>query len=378
MVLDAVIGVANQVYSISSPQSLLTTSLQLPHWRAAKGRVLGATGTARIACIGDSITEGYYSNGSSATNIIIKSYPTQLASILTTHGITSISQNVFGGSLSNKTTSDPRLTLGGTWTYLSNPYTLGGAFFTNAASGSGNMSFTPSINVDTFNIYYATSPGFGTFGAQINSGSVTSQSQNSAQNMAKLTVTATLSANTLNLTWVSGGAVYIVGIEAYNSAIPSVQIDNIGWAGATSILWNGNGITPGLDNLPNAIPTLLPDLTILCLGANDWNTGVTLAQFNTNMQGIITAAASVGDVILMSSVPSNPSSTVPYATQIPFQSTTAQLAVLNNLPYIDIYSRWFSNETTMNNLGMMGDNSQHPNTVGYADITQAIYNILTL
>ncbi len=350
------------------PGVLLQTSLQLPKTRAALARVKSGNGNMRILCLGDSTTSGYWSNGTTSGDLKTHSWPGALSSLLNAAGINAHINSTFGCEANNKANFDTRLSVGSGWQQgLSN--SLGGNFYF-ANSATGNLSFTPTVNVDTFNLFFTKFGGDGTVSYNLNGGSSTNMSLNGT-GIASAIATTTLGINTVNFNWVSGGNVNAGYVEAYDSSRKWVSVMNAGVYG-----WASGNYYPQDPNYgtQSFITLLAPDLTIIALGINDWQQSVSITTYTNNIQGLITRALTVGDCLLLAPNPTN--STIMLPQQQPYISAEYALAQSNNIPVVDIWSRFVS-QPSASVLGMMGD-FLHPNGVGYADIAQAVMNAINV
>jgi lysophospholipase L1-like esterase len=190
---------------------------------------------------------------------------------------------------------DARIAAGVGWSAGLTPVTAGGGHWFNQSDLTA-LSFTPSVPVDRFTVYYFTEPTFGDFTIDVNGGATTPLSQNNAKALASVSLTPALGTNTINIRRVSG-YVRIAGVVAWNSASAAVDVINLGWSGSTAANWNST--TDPWSPL-NAVQTLAPDLTIIKLGINDWQTGATLANYRAGLTALIARARLTGDVMLCS------------------------------------------------------------------------------
>jgi lysophospholipase L1-like esterase len=158
--------------------------------------------------------------------------------------------------------------------------------------------------------------------------------------------------------------VFVVGIESYSSANPyKVRVMNAGVGGSTAATWAADPNTNTYGSL-SFINAINPDLTIICLGINDAAAGTPTATIVANIQTIATLADSWGDVVIVSGVPHNVSSSLDDLNE-----------ALKSLPYtyIDLYDRYGHDMITM---GLMTSDGTHPNAHGYGDIAWAISRAL--
>ena len=360
------------------PQSLLPNTFNLipqnlRKWRAAKARVASGSGNARILFMGDSTTFGEFSNsGADTGDLTNNSITARISDYLSAAGLPTSENSFAGMSISgypNRAVNDGRVVVSGGWA-ASAGGGVGGSFM--VCTSTGAITFTPRTNCDSFKIYYATLSTGGTFSYGVNGGSTTNQSEVGADGIGSVTITGNAGlANVLNINWVSGSC-YIAGIEAWNSTISQVILQNAGWGTSNAANWNNNSAAY---TSPQAIPSFSGDLSYLCLGINDWCLGVSQSSFITNMQALITKALTTGDVILVSPAPSSTGSAT-LANQESLVQAMYDLAASNNIPLIDNFAR-FQSYTVSNGLGLMGQ-ALHPNQLGYADLAQTIANALIM
>lgn len=355
---------------------------RLPKWRAAVGKVRSGTANARILCLGDSTTLGVWSAGGLTTgNMKPNAYPWQLANMLNAVGINAHANSFFGvgkgGTLitaPSNAVNDSRVTFGSGWAALATE-TVGGNYII-ATGTTGNLAFTPTMNVDTFNIFYPIkTSGFGKFNANINGGAATVFNQTGGASTSAYTVgtlTTTLGNNTLNINFDTAPNAVIGGVEAYDSSKKWVSVMNAGRSGARA-----SDLLAG-DVMRN-LPGLGADLHIINLGVNDWLGAVSVATFRANIQSIITTCKATGDVVLVSPFPSQVGGTYvgpAQSVQDQYVAALQELAISNNVPLVDVYNR-FSSYSVSNANGMYGDGA-HPNAIGYADAACAIFNAIVM
>jgi lysophospholipase L1-like esterase len=349
------------------------SNYHFPNFYPALAQVIAATGNAKICAVGDSTTFGSYPGPT-------YSYPTQLANMLTsTYGIKAHWNSWVGAGDGTQTfgANDSRITQGSSWTASTNFISLGVRTYT-ASTSTNAFSFTPTTNVDTFKIYYIINSSNGVLAAQIGSGSTTTQNTSTGTNntIGSLTVTGTLGSNTLNLKWSSGGSVYVVGTEAWDSSQNWVSVINMGspnskasdWAVAT------NGYSPANSSAYAAFGC---NLVIDDLGINDYNAGASVGTFTTNMNTLIAAQqAANADVVLMTPVPTNPSGGASVAAQYSFTQALRGIAATSNVPLVDLALRWQS-YAAASPWSVYSDTLTHPNVTGYIDNAKAVLQVLS-
>ena len=357
----------------------------LPRWRLARSKVLSGQGNARVLCLGESTTFGDGGTNQSPDNgsLYPYCYPTQLAAMLTALGIPANAHGAAIGNLGSAHTringSDTRFTAGSSWVYANGIFSVGGSLLT-ASTNTNSLNFTPAANVDSFKVWYVQSGTHGTMGMAINSGSVTNQSTNGTPIgfVASATKTGTLGANTLNLTWVSGGGIYVGAIEAWDSTHPSVCITNAGWnAGKMADLSSVNSGSTGYDPLAGAV-AFAPDLYIVSEGINDWDAGTPIPTFKSQYTTYLSALLAVADVIVVSPVPSNTSPAYGAAsvlTQKQYVDAIQEVCVSLGIPFIDNWRRFGVWNSAMYSPDPLYT-ALHPNMIGYANFAWSIAQAL--
>lgn len=330
----------------------------------AIGKVRRGTQNAKILCVGDSTTRGV--GASAGTAAFLNGYPPQLAAQLTAAGLTAGSQNVFGSGNVTLTSSDSRIGLLNGATQGAVNTTLGGAMFQLTAA-THTFAFTPTANCDTFDIYSVKTGGTGSFTINLDGGATaaTVSGVTTPSTIVKTTVTGTLAAHTLNCVWASG-TTYVIGVDAYNSAVKQLSIWNLGASGAKSTDLADTAVTYGE---LSAISFYAPDLTIIDCGINDWANGTGVSTYVTSMQAFITAAKASGDVWIMTPPPSSTASTA-INVQKPYVDAMYRLADANGCSLIPVWNR-FGSYAIRNAAGAYFD-TLHPNGLGYSDMAAAV------
>jgi hypothetical protein len=351
----------------------------LPEFAAAVAAVKGGSSDALALSIGDSTAFGAYSTGSATGEQVAGNYPTQLAALI------NASVRCKANSFMGAGTADPsiisggdgRVVLGSGWgrdTTGSTNYTLGGVSFINSTT-TNNMSFTPSDQCDTFDVYYTRQSGSSSFNLNINGGSNQLVSVSfSGSAFGKATITQALGNNTLNIARVSG-TVRIIGVIARNSAQKEISLVNCGWSsGFASYIADEtfNGTVPFR---PLAMITALqPKLVILNFGINEASSSFDLATYKTLMKKIIDTSKAAGASVLLYTFVPRASAGASRNNQIPYKDRILQLASEYNLPCPDIWQRWVSQ---VDSSGFYGDASIHPNSTGYADVAGQLFGVIS-
>lgn len=337
----------------------------LPVWTRRKVLAQLAQGPCRVLCVGDSTTAGVYSDSyTTATGSVNQggpnSYPAQLAKRLTAAGIPAEYSFCLPGHSGN---DDSRWAIGG-WGYAA--YGAGmNATITSASAGLA-ATVTPTNAANTYIIYFYGDSGTGVFTAQATGGTSVSINTNKATPgyyaSAVVAAPATASTNTITLTNTSG-TVFVAGVEAYDSANPNkVRVMGAGVGGSKATQWNNASNTGAL----NFIKGIAPDLTIISLGVNDGAVPDTTANVLAAVNAVSGAAATTGDVLLMSAVPHDTAGAVD-GYNAAYKGT--------GKPYADLQARWGNAGYSM---GLLTTDKTHPNALGYGDMATLVANTLTL
>lgn len=340
------------------------TGSNLSNWQAALAAQQRGSSNAVIGCLGDSTVVGQGACGHELrANAKSMSWPTQLAKLIP-HGSWS---SVWGDNNVNAAAGsvhefDSRLNPSA-WMIdnTEGSGTLCGGFF-RGNPGAGSHSFTPTNKIDTIEIWYAQSPGSGSFTIDVGGkAALATIDCEGLEDFLKATVTFPLGFNTVNLRPAATGKrdIYLAGLRAFNSGIKEVSIYNLGgcrWGSADFVVdifpWN---------TLP-AVTAISPHLVIFQAGIiNDWDDNIALSHVTSNMKTVIDALKSVKcDVILMSGAPSEPGVFATYATQAAYVENMRSLAYAANVPFIDVRGLW---DNAWKRSAMA--DALHPNGYGY-------------
>lgn len=373
-------------------QNILGGSAQLPHWNKALANVMSGKGNARILCLGDSTTEGYFSTNTASGPYYALSFCNQLANIFNGAGIPASTDNFVGNAAGDRaSTVDNRLVLGSGWSGAATAgnQSLGGFFFI-ASSATGSTTYTPLKPVDTFVVWYPTVTGGGTLNYNIDGGSNTGINQNIANSFGHTTISTTLGTHVLNLNYGSGAGAFFTAIEAYNSTVPQVLMENAGWNGSKTSDWD---LTTNNYSPSPACGTFAPDLVIINLQVNDMISSTALATYKANLQTIISNCQRGGntDVVLMTSNHTNPAdgtNPTSEATQLTYANTIRSLALTTSnstavagVPVIDEFANLVSYTFQNASLGSVYTPGTYPgdlhlNYFGYGIMARDIAQVL--
>jgi lysophospholipase L1-like esterase len=322
----------------STPYVTNADDLSFLNWRAGRANAFNGVSNSRIMCLGDSTTVGTGSvTGGVGAGIKLLSYPTLLAKILTANGYPASVESVFGDfgyGQANSAVYDSRIV----WGDFS-PQSVrgpGGQSFGALVTSTNPMTFTPNVQTDTLDVYFATNAGLGGFSVSADAGGATNYSTSAAAGYGKITFSSgSLASHVYKIKAIDNNHLFIVGMVAYNSAVKQVSILNMGYGGSLAVenssnLWQ---------SLSAVVAAYAPSLVIIDIGINDALSGTALSTFQTQVQTQISAAVNNNaDVLLVIPIPTNPASIAASVTA-GYQGVIRGLAQSNNVPLLDMASR---------------------------------------
>ena len=355
-------------------------AVNLYRFRAALTRQDQGGGYVKIACVGDSTTAGASSDASTG-NYRVKSWPSQLATLLTNAGHTASACNAFGANAGSQSSGnvpgywDSRMAGTGSWATIAvSPYaSAGGGMFRNLSAATGTLTFTPGVNIDSCDIWYYDQTAGASFTISVDGGSTLATVTGAGDNLnKKVTVTFTAgSSHYITATWVSG-VNNVIGFDGYLSTTSAntIRIWNFGQGGAQSSMFAVSGYHWSTD----ITKAMTPDLSFLCCGINDWIYSDPVPSYTANCQTFITAMQSVGsDVVLITPFPTS-SLGIAVAVQAQYVAAMNALALSNNIPVIDENFNLVS-KAQMITIGL-GSDANHPNYLGHGIIARDVFKAL--
>lgn len=317
----------------------------------AIARVRNRTGRARMAFVGDSTIAGWGSGGvvgtgagatpgSGGNYLRASSTPQQLSVLLSAAGIPTRADAIFGtGTTTANTVAEyvvvnPGNTFGADWGVHSSS-TLGGNSLTSAATGTTSwVTRSWEYAADTFDIYYMTLAGFGTFTVTDASGTLATVDASvvvlpvgaASGGLSKVTVSrATASKLPISIQRTGvGGAIFIVGIVPYDSNSPRLEIWNMGWGGSKTSDWTLAG-SNGWKAYYALTLIEQPDLWYLELGLNDRFNAVSPETYQANLNTLAARLKAGGGDLIMGK-PHRP-----YLGNIAYNLTVAHLAAIDTV-----------------------------------------------
>lgn len=338
---------------------------KLYRWKSAVyKRAAAFTPVQHIVCTGTSHTSG--------TTTKSVSYPSQLAALLTTAGITTTSNSWWGIKAAvvsgSPTDYDPTLTLTGTWATYGIDFGRAAAIATSSAA---TWVVTPTGNTDTLVVYYRLQTSGGSFNVDVGAGAIGSAVSCSGTTDVLQTVTksATLGANTWRITTTSTSAVVIVGCYAYDSTA------------SVFVMHNGGGSGYLAANIANSsysgvIAQLNPAVAGIEAVTNDASSSTAVASYVTSLSAAI--AALPNDKFMFTDPPSRTSGgggPITQAAQDKYNNLARSCAWAANIPILDPYAAMSGGWTQWNAQGFYLDD-YHLTTTGKGFMAMDAYNLL--
>ena len=295
------------------------------------GKVISGEARARWAFAGSS---SFVGTGTNPPNYRAHSVIAYLAAALSGRGIRAQWDSIWGtqgyNDLAAHTIADPRTTFGAGWTNVIGS-SLGGSMFSNQADTT-DLQITFEGEYDAIDIYYNRLSGGGTFEVFIDDVSQGTQSTNAGAAVIKLIKTGfALGEHVLKIRRISGGQVNIIGVEAYDTTRPALNLLGMGWVGSASPDWAS---TTAARSPRNALPVVGPEATFLLIGNNDISAARATAIYKINMQTIIEGAKLSGDVIIVGPQEVNPA-VYDQSLQDEYFAARLELATEFDCPLID-------------------------------------------
>lgn len=380
---------SNQVSSAAGGAVAATAVNVYARMQSALAAVSAGTGYAKVGLLGDSTMAGYAGSGS--TTPVRASTPVVFLrdQLIATQGRPVIASSWTGDQRFQVTNSvspytfDTRFSqpdgVGFIASTGATPVTVAGSLLNNSTNAN-RFGFLPEVATDTTDVYYAVNTTLGAFSITRNGGGTVPVNQAGASGMGKTTYSSPVnSVDPIYISRTSGGA-YLIGMDSYNSAIKTIRLFGLGWAGGRAADFAATAT--GFDPL-NALVALGLDLVVPRFGTNDISipgastTSTDPTAYQASINKILDALAAAGtNVILATHYPMNTTVTS-QAVQDTYAGYVRSIATARGLKVHDTYAR-VGTWAASNAAGKMYDNL-HPNAAGYQDDAVALAAlILTL
>lgn len=313
-------------YNFDKPLGLLK-------WRSALAKRQSAI--ARVAVIGDSISEGYWSGLNHE-----RAYPVLMRKAL---------QAKYGGQDEGFVTVNDveRFVTSGTWVNGS-----GGVASRRKTSVVAGSKITFTFSGVAVDVIYSKNTDGGTCAVKIDGVDKTAINCNGTSEVYAQTQSYTglaTGAHTLEIFAPTDGTkVYVEG--AYVKTVgdtAGVQVERRAKSGGYTGDWTSQLML-------NTFTTKPADLFIIALGINDLGSTQTIANFKSRMQTIITAAKAVGSVVIVPMMQPDPVADTRFVNWKDWVQVYYDLADENSIPLIDIYKAYGEAYQPAQSFGLFG------------------------
>lgn len=272
------------------------TLTNLPIFKAAVTATLANTADTFVLNIGDSTCRGTMAVGG------VEQYPNGRSQMIAAgcYWAPAQSENFIGAAGATTAaypSNDARVNSGG---FTGVAATMGGSSW-SASSAVADLVFTPRSAYSKVRVYYISISGSGTFGVKINGVQFQTVASAAADAVRSVTLDCAKTSGPVAISWVSGGAIYIVGVSVWDSSRKVVNYLNAGIAGSTSNDWVS---APSAFSALNSFGSFSPHLVDISIGINDARNGVAAATTQANLITLVNAAKAAGaDVTLTTPSP---------------------------------------------------------------------------
>jgi acyl-CoA thioesterase-1 len=339
----------------------------------------------KILCIGDSTTMGY---GGENTDYKLNTWSAKFASGFATKYGVNVSTENFLGCLFGYTypNFDSRLSVPSSWTAEGGGYfgyfSVGGGVFASSNT-TDSIVFTPRTAVQNVDVY-ATKRG-GSLQVTLTDASSNAQlltqqltiatSTDMTDVMSKFSLRLSSPANCKIAIKAVQSPAFLIGVSAYLDN--AVQVLNAGVGGATTQTFNDDSART---RIKYCFEVLQPDLTICCLGINDyWHAlndqipGMNVAFFVANYTQFLTDIKRNWNHTIITYTP-NPTNAMSQTIQRSYCAATISLSqTLQN--YCFDLNAVMTDYTSATNAGYVSTNDQvHPTIAGYTFIGNQVLN----
>lgn len=351
---------------------------QLRKWRSGRNGVVLNDGYAAVHLVGASDMAGSFNNGAGDEGLFARSIAYHLAKILQREGVNTETESSFGdrnylGSSLSLSTYDPRLSIGAGWGAASEK-TIGGKMLANSTTTNA-LSFTPVSACNRAIVFYLKSPAMGQFTVDFDGASPSTVNAYIASGfeVGVAIYSGSLGQHTINIKPVTGNAVKVIGIVSQFTSQKTVAIYNhsaISW-GLADFLDDAEDYSPL--NMLALLGTYSPSLYVLMFGTKEMISAVSVVDYTTRYQDLITACKASGDVLLIFP-PQIDTGLMSAPDQDEYVQAALDLADTKGCPILNVRDMWGAHAESRT-LNFMQDDL-HPTGVGCVDIASALAGAL--
>ena len=336
--------------------------------------------TKDIIIVGDSTTRGFGSgSGDGWVDAVNNSPPAFLAARLAARGFDAANDSWFASGNSEVitngfATSNANNVVGASWITQGLPAATAGGQFISDSTGTSLMSYTSKTPCTGFLVHYRRATGslsvqIDAESAQTWDVSLTSTGSVSTGIQRRLISAAGSGIHTLKLSRISG-APLIAAVEAVGVSNRK-DVLNLGWAGSQAANWANSDIpTSPLPAMAEVIRARTAPIFLPPLGINDQNLGRTAAQFQADMQTIVSTGIAAGGLPLV--VIHQATFTTP---SVDYANAARTVAATNGCPCLDLRT-FLGTWAQMQAAGYTFDQSSHLTAAGSSAVAVAYDNFL--
>lgn len=275
---------------------------------------------------------------------------------------------------------DSRITFGSGWISATSDNPTGGGYVLEQGSATtSSLGFAPSGTFDTLTVWYEKFSGSPQYTVNVDGGSsLGTLAANATAAIGTATFPVSRSTHTINVVSNGTAAGRIFGIEAWDSTSTSIQIIGAGADGWRTDQWIQNHSNPW-DPLA-FVEFLAPDLTLICLGKNEQQQGISQATFQTNLTTLVQGLQSAGSPVVILSPPLSSSGAfgMSEAAQLAYETNMSAVASATGATFYSLTqsrANWGS-FSAANTAGFMSTDGVHCTTAGYLDVAKALITVV--
>lgn len=185
----------------------------------------------------------------------------------------------------------------------------------------------------------------------------------------KVTVSApSVGSHTIGISVVSSGTAVVLAVEAYDATANGLRWTLAGHSGGKAEDWNASH--PAAWGSQNLVFNLSkPDLSVINLMINAHDAAQPIATYKAEMKTFISAAKAVGDVVIVASPAAGDGSS---ATWVDYLGALREIAVEVGCGLINMQERWGAFALANAAPYLLWNDNDHPSTIGYWDMGQAL------
>lgn len=298
-------------------------------------------------------------------NAMLYGFPAQLVTKLATLGTQAECANIFGDFNATAFSispayMDPRLTLGSGWAPDGIPTTLGARFITQAAGGTGELSYTPDTPFTAVRFFYPTASGLST-GVEVKVDGVLRATVVQDGSLGFQAIDVPFGGTTVSIKNAGAGTGFFIGFQ-FSHAAPLARIMLGAFMGANA----GDYIDSNPWSAGHVIDALFPDVGVFYCMTNDINNGAPKAEWKGRAKSVIQRMQVTGEAVLVIDPPA-----LGWTTNYQEYADAAyEIQSETGCAILDLKASFVSYANSVSN-GWQYD-AYHPNFAGYTKIANEL------